>query len=370
MTEDIRTISGPVEEILTERQQVDYTSFKEAFIQWLSVMGKKPNKAKGYAHKTVSDTSYRVDQFYRWIWSDGSQDMNYTTTATVDSADDYMRHLVVSDEDYSNNTLANHQKSIKRLFKWMNNERGRDIDWDPDMSFNSSSTNPRDFLTIEERRKIREAALDYGSIPAYNGLTPEERDTWKVHLAQRFDKPKYKVSKADWDEANGWKVTSIVWTSLDTGLRPIEVERATTKWVDVQNKVLRIPKEESSKNVENWVVSITDRTASALDRWIDERELYDRYDGTDALWLTREGNPYGSTSLGRIIKRLCKIAEIPIDGRQMSWYTIRHSLGTAMTGERDLKATQAQLRHKSPETTMKYDQVPVEDRRDALDRIG
>lgn len=31
---------------------------------------------------------------------------------------------------------------------------------------------------------------------------------------------------------------------------------------------------------------------------------------------------------------------------------------------------EGQLRHKSVETTMKYDQVPVEERRDALDRMG
>lgn len=54
----------------------------------------------------------------------------------------------------------------------------------------------------------------------------------------------------------------------------------------------------------------------------------------------------------------------------MSWYTIRHSVGTYMTKERDLAATKAQLRHKNAKTTMKYDQVPVEDRQDALDRMG
>jgi integrase len=54
----------------------------------------------------------------------------------------------------------------------------------------------------------------------------------------------------------------------------------------------------------------------------------------------------------------------------MSWYTIRHSVGTYMTREEDLAAAQAQLRHTSEQATMKYDQTPVEDRRDALDRMG
>ena len=37
----------------------------------------------------------------------------------------------------------------------------------------------------------------------------------------------------------------------------------------------------------------------------------------------------------------------------MSWYTIRHSVGTYMTREEDLAAAQAQLRHTSEQTTMK-----------------
>lgn len=41
-----------------------------------------------------------------------------------------------------------------------------------------------------------------------------------------------------------------------------------------------------------------------------------------------------------------------------------------MTREEGLATAQAQLRPTSEQTTMKYDQTPVEDRRDALDRMG
>lgn len=93
----------------------------------------------------------------------------------------------------------------------------------------------------------------------------------------------------------------MTWVSVDAGLRPIEVERATTKWVDIENRVLRIPKEESSKNTENWIVGITDRTAEALEHWLDEQEVYNRYQGTDSLRLTQEGNPYQTTSLRNLL---------------------------------------------------------------------
>jgi hypothetical protein len=41
-----------------------------------------------------------------------------------------------------------------------------------------------------------------------------------------------------------------------------------------------------------------------------------------------------------------------------------------MTHVEDLGAAKAQLRHKSEKTTLQYDQTPVEQRKDALDKMG
>lgn len=359
-------VNESVRAALEEKQLIDYTSYKIEFVQWLSTIGKNPQKAKGYASATVRQTSQQADRIYLWLWDrDG-----YTTNIDPTDATEFINYLLCNEEEYTDSFLASTQTRLKRIFKWRRHARGRNERWNAPYSFSPSTTNARDYLTIEERRKVREAALEYGSIPHYHNVTPEERDRWKSHLAQRFEKPKSEVSPQDWDRANGWKVTSLTWTSLDAGLRPVEVERATIEWVDVENRVLRIPKEESSKNRDNWIVSITDRTAEALDRWTSEREMYDAYTDTDALWLTRKENPYGSNSLSYLLNRLCEIAEIPTDNRQLSWYAIRHSVGTYMTREEDLAAAQAQLRHKSPETTMRYDQAAPEDRRNALNKMG
>ena len=94
--------------------------------------------------------------------------------------------------------------------------------------------------------------------------------------------------------------------------------------------------------------------------------MYDKYEDTDQLWLTRHENPYTGKSLKVLLDNLREIADIE---REFSWYAIRHSTGTYMTREEDLAAAQAQLRHKTPETTMKYDQAPIEDRQDALNRM-
>lgn len=133
---------------------------------------------------------------------------------------------------------------------------------------------------------------------------------------------------------------------------------------------MRIPTEDSVKNFDYWRVSIRNDTAEALSKWIEERALIDKYNETDLLWLTRHDNPYQSTALADVLRRLCDIANIDYENRSMTWYSIRHSTATYMAREEGLAATKDQLRHHSIQTTMKYDQAPLEDRRDALNRMG
>jgi integrase len=364
--EGIILLPEPSRAVLSERQQTDYIDHRETMIEWLLVFGKNPDKAEGYARATTKNTAERLDAFYRWVWAEYD---GYTTSISHDHANAYMKEIARRDEgNYSRN---NTQSSLKRLFKWHKHERGGEL-WEPEIVFSepSGTGEPRDYLTREERGEIREAALGYGSIPSYNNLSTKERDKWKAYLAQRFSKHKKNVTPDDWDRANSWKFPSLVWASLDAGLRPIEVERARTTWVDVDNALLRIPRGESSKNDGNWTVSLQDRTAKALERWLTERKQYDLYEGTDRLWLTRFGNPYQTNSLRQVLNRLFESASIPTENRKVSWYMIRHSVGTYMAREEGLAAARAQLRHKSVRTTARYDNAPPEDRGDALDRMG
>lgn len=364
--EGIIVVPEPSRETLSNRQQVDYADHREELIEWLLVFGKKPAQAEGYAIATTKNTAERLDAFYRWVWGENG---GYTTAITHGHADDYMKALARKEE--SNYSRNNTQSAIKRLFKWQKHERGGDL-WEPDIVFSepSGTGEPRDYLTREERSTIRETALDYGSIPSYNNLTAQERSRWKAYLAQRFSKDKSDVTPEDWDRANSWKFPSLVWASLDAGLRPVEVERARTSWVDVDNAVLRIPRAESSKNDGNWTVSLQDRTAKALDRWMTEREQYELYADTDRLWLTRFGNPYQTKALRQVLNKLFDLASIPKENRKVSWYMIRHSVGTYMAREEGLGAARAQLRHKSVRTTARYDNAPPEDRRNALNKMG
>lgn len=363
---DYALVPEPSEKRLSERQIVDYRSERKDTVKWLLTFGISPKKAKGYAESTVKNRIYRMDQFYRYVWDANG---GYTVAVTHDLADEWMQELAYADYSDTHRDLC--QKAVRMLFKWRAHERGGE-EWESELSFSSDSgtTSPRDYLTLEERKLIREAALEYGSIPSYNNVSPQERKEIAAYLAQRFEKPIEDVTKADWERANDWKIPSLVCVSLDAGFRPIEVERAVTGWVDIDNEVLRIPLEDSSKNEDNWRVSLSSRTVNILERWLAQRATYDRYEGRDELWLTTESNPSGSAALRRLLHDLCDIAGIDYENRQMSWYTIRHHVGTYMTRAEDLSAAQTQLRHKTPKTTLKYDQVPIEDRQDALDKLG
>jgi len=134
--------------------------------------------------------------------------------------------------------------------------------------------------------------------------------------------------------------------------------------------MLRIPKEESSKNRENRDVALKDETATALKGWINERATYPEYQDTDTLWLTRFENQYDSSSLSDILVDLCDIAGIETKGRKMTWYSIRHSTGTYITHMEDFGAASVQPQYKSKQTTMKYDHSPPEIRKRALENDG
>lgn len=345
-------------ERLNSRQQVDYQNHREEFIQWMLTLGKNSEQAIGYATSTTDRRAHGADKFYRWVWDK----RNYTLEVTHEDADDYCLELAQSDTSDSHKT--NTQKALRTLFRWKGNE------WDSQINFTESSTMmaPREYLTEQERKKIREASLEHGTVPSPGHLDSEERTEWKKHLAVRFRKPANDVSYEDFRQANGFEIPSLIYLSLDAGLRPSEVGEARISWFDSENGVFRVPSDGSVKNRDYWYVALSSRTVDMVSQWLEERKLYDKYHESDRLWLTREGEPHSSRTLGYLIEKLCDVAEIDTEHRDMSWYAIRHSTGTLMANERGLKAAAAQLRRKTLPT--RYDQAPVEDRQDVLNETG
>jgi integrase len=358
-------IPDGTESYLNQRQLSDYKEHRRKLLTWCLTQGKNPEKSEGYSLSTLEVRHYRVNIFYQWVW----EKRGYTTDVTHEDADEYQREVAISDSDSS--TKSHIHKALKMLFRWREYTRDEEP-WEPELTFsdNGGSSANRDYLNQQERRRIRDASLEYGSIPAYNSLSPSERDRYKGFLARRFDVPKDEIGLDHWERANGWKIPSLVFVSLDTGLRPVEVGNATTSWIDTDAGVLRIPKEESSKSNEAWDPVLSSRTLNIVENWLDQRRSIPMYDDTDRLWLTTHANPWNSRSLSYLMDQLCDEAGISTESRDVTWYSIRRGLATGLIDEADLSTAREQLRHKNIETTARYDLTPPERRRDAIDRIG
>ena len=133
---------------------------------------------------------------------------------------------------------------------------------------------------------------------------------------------------------------------------------------------IKIPCEDAAKNDSYWTVALRNQTCEALSCWMREREATPAYDGTDKLWLNREGNPFNSKSLNYHFQKLLDLANIDDTNRRLVWYSIRHSVGNYMTEEGELDETKEQLRHRSLESTLQYTNPSTERRRKTLNKIG
>ncbi|MFC4551541.1 MULTISPECIES: hypothetical protein [Halorussus] len=142
-------ITEPAAKLLNSREQSLYHTHREDMAEWLRSRGKYPDNYEGYSSRTVKQTLYRLDHFYRWVWQNLTN--GYTTHITHDHADAFVDFLK-RDDDRGNADKKKHVMVLKRLFKWRNHEHDFDL-WDTDATFRTPTSNPQDKLDEEERRK-------------------------------------------------------------------------------------------------------------------------------------------------------------------------------------------------------------------------
>lgn len=331
----------------------EYRGFKQDFLAWLLTEGHRPVKGEGYAENTVKQTHYKVEEAYRWVWNQEG----FTTTLTPAHADSFVTEQI---KHYSDDLLLDFIKSLKRLFKFLNNTTGESYDWEyenkSEITMDTSGTKSIDYFKRHEMHALYDAAVKISSMKSYHAksMTPKERDGLRTHLAQRYGTPKEKIGPDEFKRANSWKLPSVVALCIDTGLRPIEVAKANLRWVNLQDRELVIPRDESTKNDEPWVCTFSKKTARTLSNWLEEREQYEKYVGTDKLWLTRYDNPYGTNSLNPLLQKMLDETDITPNGRDLTWYSFRRGCATMWANKADIQDAKAQLRHSKVETTLRY----------------
>jgi len=338
---------------LNTRQQVVFESTLEDFKQYLLTEGKNPRKGIGYAQRSIGTRVSRVLQAIGWVWKTEEP----TTEISPEQADDVIEVLDTDDfrrRDGDRYTEGSKRKISNALVNWF---RFHGSDWEPEISFEDEpAENGADPFTKDEVKLLWEESLKYKSIPKYNNLTPDERDRWRRHLAQELGKPKDEVRPADWDKVNkNWKIPSIIATEKAAGWRPALVNRMRVHWYDADGKKIIIPAEHAVKNDSEWTQYLSNEAAQAVELWLEQRSNNSNYDDTDHMWLTRQGNPYESSSLNYLLDNLIEEAGINERGRKLCWYSFRHSLGTyTFEDEKDLGMVAKVLRQNSTSSAARY----------------
>ena len=373
-TETVESPVPPVAEATKERLEDfsallgdDYHEFKQDFLKWLLTEGKNTYKQQGYADATVRTTHYKVEEAYRWLWE---RDGSYTKELTPEDATELIE-FVVRHTTHPDSYAYTFEKSIKRLFKFFREKRGKNIpEWDHDIPLDTNTdSSTKDKFYPEEMASLYESSLGVYSVKGYHSVDRSEREQIKAFLAQLFEMPKSEIGPEEFERANSWKIPSIIAVSSDCGLRPIEVARAKVDWFNLENRKMLVPKEESTKNNSEWECALSSRSVMAVGHWLSERESYDLYDGRDEVWLTRTGNTYGSGTLNPVLSKLMEEADIDQQGRNLSWYSFRHGAASMWAEQEGIYVAKNQLRHKNVETTMRYTRGSVDAATKAADSM-
>ena len=148
----IMVIPETHESVLTDKQLINYKEHRTKFLSWLLNVGKDPERAEGYSPHTIYGTAYRTARFDKWRWEEFG---GYSMPPTEEEAQAFVEWLAF-DYDQSETAKGKLQEGVQRYNKWLQHRRNAD-EWDYNYQFDSSGGNhqPQDFLTREERRKIR-----------------------------------------------------------------------------------------------------------------------------------------------------------------------------------------------------------------------
>ena len=348
-------VAPDIHDQLAPLEQEMYGEWRAGLAAWAYEKGKYPEFGEGYSALVVKERLYRIDRFAEWVW--GRDEYGFTTSFTAEQADRYWEE-VLKPSDNQLSTSRKHANAVALIFK--KSGEGWEIPNSEAVYHKineEDGTGFTDWLSISEMEAVKHASLRAYAVPRREEMAADEVEEWSALLAQRLRKPKHELDDEDWERANSYKIPSLVYVSCDVGFRPCEVERAPVRWFTdtLDDGYMSVPKDESSKNSDNWRCYLSDESVRLLKRWLEERDSLDKYDDTESVWMTREANPYSAESLRRpIMHNLMDEAGIDRSTRESGWYMIRRGVGTDIGTKRGIDAVMQQLRITNVETAKRY----------------
>jgi len=341
-----------------------------SFYDWMIEEGKNPRRQIGISESTAENYIHRLDQVHRFTLT--YFDPDDRSVIADEHADEILRmidHAEITKrqgrnkgEEYGENAKRKFGNALQKYFQWRYHEGTMEYVWESKIDFSDVAGESAYRFTYRELGVLFAEAESYGSLPSYYDISEDEREKIDGLVAQRLGLPKEDVTRNDWLHADQSRhVHSLITVAYDAGLTPIEIENAETHWYNPQTKTFKIPTEHACKEREKEEVGLADDSANAMSEWLQERRHLEKYDGSNKIWLNRDGNTYGSGSLCELLRKLCEQAGIEIADRKIVWYSLRQTMGRNVTEEGELSEANDQLRHTRLGTTQEnYNQTPVE----------
>lgn len=116
-------------------------------------------------------------------------------------------------------------------------------------------------------------------------------------------------------------------------------------------------------------MTLKKETVSILERWLEGRDQREKYKGRNALWLTQYGNRYNKDSFRTVFRNVAKEANLDLENRDLTQYSIRPSTATYVAAEEGLAVASEQCRHKLKWTTEKHEHSSIDRQQDAVNNI-
>lgn len=355
---------------LSSKKRSLYADRWSDLLEFLRTEGKEPERNRGYAQSNLRPVARRIHQLHEYCWENCNSFLDISTA----DADQVIKDL--NEDKFVTRTGDPYSEASKRKFSDALSTyfRFAGETWEPEIQFGANtgaSEESSDPFTLAERSQLMDASLEYRAPPCYSNLSPEERDRWKGYIAQLNGKKKESVTMEDWEQLqDDWKIPSLVSVALDLGARPKLIERLVVSTLDLDNKTVVIPGEIAVKNDQKWKSGLSERSATLLKKWLDQRDKDTDYDDSDRIWLNRKGNPYNSKSLNNILDSLLELGGISTQCRKLTWYSIRHSTGRYVyNSEKDIEMVAEVLRQASLSSARRYLHPTPETKQEVIESI-
>lgn len=371
-----KTISAIPEEDI---EQVE-TSL-EGFWEWGLESGKVPRGVRStssdvripLSESTMKSYRSNLNRMFRWM----VKNKRWEWPLTKEVADDYIGRLITDDVvktnggEYAHSYKRKVYNALLKYFEWRKIAFEKER-WTPahvvvDLKSNYNSYEP---FNLAEAQELLHEVWEFDEIQTYDSLSESERRRLSEVIGTELDIDPSQIGRQFWSSSTNRRYSlhwpSLLHVAIEAGLTSGEVRQATLDWVDLDRGVIRVPDDEVVKGRTRGEMYLTDRTSDLLRRWLTERDCYDAYTGTNAIWLNSHGNRHNSATLNDFLYRLIEETTISVGDRNIVWHSLRKTTGTYSSSEGGRGVARAILGHEFKNSTELYNMPPEELIRKAL----